>query len=137
MTGTTSMLASWMLQVIGLYRYTPKIYMCNKYTHYGNTPLAVILGRIAEVEGLSTADCSGLCARGHFCPAGSTSAFQEPCPAGKFGAVRGLVDGFCVQVTLTQRGRRINISNNYGERYPSRSNSFCVASQGREEPESF
>lgn len=49
-------------------------------------------------EGLSTQDCSGPCAPGHYCPAGSVSAFQYACPAGRFGEAYGLTDGLCAEV---------------------------------------
>lgn len=52
-------------------------------------------------EGLSTEDCSGQCAMGHYCPAGSVSAYQYACPAGRFGGARGLTDGLCAEVRIT------------------------------------
>eukprot|EP01041_Mallomonas_annulata_P008562 gene8562-17664_t len=39
--------------------------------------------------------CSGLCEPGHYCPEGSTSATEMPCPAGRFGAVAGLSNALC------------------------------------------
>lgn len=60
----------------------------------------------AEVEGLSTENCSGLCAEGYFCQAGSVSAFQQPCPSGRFGAVRGLKDDLCAEVWLLNYPRK-------------------------------
>lgn len=58
----------------------------------------VEIGRVTEEEGLTDETCSGLCAQGHYCRPGSVSAFQDACPAGRFGAFRGLKDSFCAEV---------------------------------------
>ena len=44
-------------------------------------PLAAVCGggRYGSEAGLGTADCSGPCARGHYCPDGSTSPTQHEC----------------------------------------------------------
>ena len=34
--------------------------------------------------------CSGKCRRGYYCPAGSTSAYERPCPQGRYGGGEGL-----------------------------------------------
>lgn len=39
--------------------------------------------------------CSGYCAEGHYCPAGSTSAMSVRCPAGSYGDVAGLTNSSC------------------------------------------
>ena len=39
--------------------------------------------------------CSGLCAIGYFCPAGSTTPTSVPCPAGRYGAASGLENAGC------------------------------------------
>ena len=44
---------------------------------------------------LFTPSCSGLCAKGFYCPAGSSSAMQFPCPAGTYGAENGLTNATC------------------------------------------
>ena len=35
------------------------------------------------------------CAPGHYCPRGSTSQHEKPCPIGRYGAVEGLGDSLC------------------------------------------
>ncbi len=52
-------------------------------------------GRYGRAERLMTSACSGPCAKGHYCPPGSTSSTQFPCPAGHFGAVEGLSTPQC------------------------------------------
>lgn len=42
--------------------------------------------------------CSGLCDTGHYCPFNSTSATQVQCPAGRYGATRGLTGPNCTAV---------------------------------------
>lgn len=39
--------------------------------------------------------CSGYCARGFYCPLNSTSPYQVPCPAGRYGNRVGLKDAKC------------------------------------------
>ena len=41
------------------------------------------------------AACSGLCALGFYCPAGSVAANAVPCPAGSFANVTGLTSVTC------------------------------------------
>ena len=48
-------------------------------------------GRYGSEMGLSDAACSGECARGFFCPAGSMGAKAEACAEGTFGNASGLV----------------------------------------------
>lgn len=45
--------------------------------------------------GLKGRQCSGYCSKGYYCPAGSTSAKQVACPAGRYGDVAGLKDSKC------------------------------------------
>ena len=52
-------------------------------------------GRYGSEPGLFTSQCSGLCLRGHFCPAGSTQPAEENCPPGTYGAEEGLGDSSC------------------------------------------
>jgi hypothetical protein len=40
-------------------------------------------GRYGDQEGLFSANCTGICSRGFYCPAGSTSSRKFPCPIGK------------------------------------------------------
>merc|ERR1712146_738684 len=47
-----------------------------------------------SASGSSTEECDGLCDRGYYCPAGSTSPTQEDCPAGRYGH-RGMKDARC------------------------------------------
>jgi hypothetical protein len=46
-------------------------------------------------SGLRGAQCSGYCAEGHYCPAGSVSPTSVKCPAGTYGGVAGLRDAQC------------------------------------------
>jgi len=50
---------------------------------------------VAGLAGLTSAECSGPCQRGFYCPEGSTQPMQEPCPRGRYGAVEGLKDASC------------------------------------------
>jgi hypothetical protein len=52
-------------------------------------------GRFGATPALTTAMCSGLCAKGHYCPRNSTDERQVVCPAGRYGSVRGLGDANC------------------------------------------
>jgi len=52
-------------------------------------------GRFGSEKGLSHADCSGLCAAGHYCPEGSHNATSHRCPAGRYGATMGLSNSAC------------------------------------------
>ncbi|GBG23860.1 NACHT, LRR and PYD domains-containing protein 12 [Hondaea fermentalgiana] len=47
-------------------------------------PLLCPAGTFGEVTALSISTCSGSCAPGFYCPAGSTSATQEICPLGSY-----------------------------------------------------
>eukprot|EP00964_Phaeocystis_antarctica_P001483 scaffold788_cov74-Phaeocystis_antarctica.AAC.2 len=48
-------------------------------------------GRYGSVTGLSNASCSGECAQGYYCEAGSVSAKAAACAAGTYGDAAGLV----------------------------------------------
>jgi hypothetical protein len=52
-------------------------------------------GRYGIGSGLHSALCSGPCAKGHYCPSGSTSRTQFLCPRGRYGDVEGLSDASC------------------------------------------
>jgi hypothetical protein len=52
-------------------------------------------GRFGRQGLLTDAACSGLCAKGHYCPLGSTSRTMYPCPAGRYGAEEGLSSPLC------------------------------------------
>jgi hypothetical protein len=52
-------------------------------------------GRYGSVEGLLSADCSGECKEGFYCPEGSISSIQTLCPLGTFGSVKGLSTAAC------------------------------------------
>jgi hypothetical protein len=52
-------------------------------------------GRYGTDYGLRSMACSGVCARGHWCPVGSRGPRERPCPAGRFGASRGLASPAC------------------------------------------
>ena len=47
-------------------------------------------GRYGKAWELASAECTGPCARGYYCPVGSTESTQVACPAGRYGAVEGL-----------------------------------------------
>lgn len=42
--------------------------------------------------------CIGLCASGHYCPAGSTKPTQIKCPAGRYGLTAGLTTELCTAI---------------------------------------
>ena len=48
-------------------------------------------GRYGSETGLSDASCSGECAQGYYCEAGSVSAKAAACAEGTYGAAAGLV----------------------------------------------
>ena len=52
-------------------------------------------GRYGRSERLWTPQCSGVCAKGHYCPSGSTSSTMVACPAGRFGSSEGLASAAC------------------------------------------
>mgnify|MGYP003387336271 CR=1 FL=1 len=52
-------------------------------------------GVYGDTEGLTTAECSGVCPSGYFCPEATYSKFQFRCPAGRYGGVTGLTDSSC------------------------------------------
>eukprot|EP00941_MAST-03F_sp_MAST-3F-sp1_P000489 g489.t1 len=52
-------------------------------------------GRYGDTVGLQKSDCSGLCERGYYCPAGSTSRKSYKCPAGRYGDRLGLQSSNC------------------------------------------
>ena len=52
-------------------------------------------GSFGQTSMLSSPSCSGLCAKGFYCPAGSTSSMQIPCPAGTYGSQNGLTNSSC------------------------------------------
>eukprot|EP01038_Epipyxis_sp_PR26KG_P006767 gene6767-9268_t len=66
------------------------------------------VGRYGNSSGLQTSECSGSCLSGEYCPAGSIiplvcdegtycpdGSFKYYCPAGTFGAAKGLKDKHC------------------------------------------
>ena len=40
-------------------------------------------GRYGRAERLTDGSCTGVCAKGHYCPAGSVTSTQYPCPIGE------------------------------------------------------
>lgn len=56
------------------------------FTYYLSNIYSVIYdcpaGRYGRASQLNNALCSGLCAKGHYCPAGSVTSTQYPCPIG-------------------------------------------------------
>merc|ERR1712185_856301 len=55
-------------------------------------PTVCAAGRFGSARELAYADCSGPCARGHWCPANSTSATAKLCPQGTFNEAQGGTD---------------------------------------------
>ena len=52
-------------------------------------------GRYGISDRLTAPDCTGPCARGFYCPIGSTTRNQFPCPVGRYGSQEGLADASC------------------------------------------
>merc|ERR1712196_288076 len=52
-------------------------------------------GRYGSTTKLLDNSCSGLCQKGHFCPAGSKSMTEKPCPIGRYGDEKGLKNESC------------------------------------------
>ena len=52
-------------------------------------------GTFGSKEGLSTADCAGLCSPGYYCPLGTVNGTTYRCPAGRYGATSGLYSSAC------------------------------------------
>jgi hypothetical protein len=80
------------------------------YGHYciGGIQIECPVGKYGDVQGLQTALCSGPCRSGEYCPQGSVNPticekgyycpdgyLRHPCPAGTFGATKGLKDSRC------------------------------------------
>lgn len=59
--------------------------------------------------------CSGLCNPGYFCPAGSTTPYQHPCPAGRYGAEAGLISEECSPIC--EIGGGPNSTSSEGTKY--------------------
>jgi hypothetical protein len=72
-------------------------------THFQGDPAMVTHHRMVRESnravwtrvGLSTAQCSGQCHLGHYCPPGAFHPQQMRCPAGRYGARRGLTNDAC------------------------------------------
>ena len=67
----------------------PQGYYC-----LGGSKIACPAGNYGSTIGLDTAECSGRCDAGYYCPLASTSAQQVACPAGRYGA-GGDANAFC------------------------------------------
>jgi len=52
-------------------------------------------GRYGGGAQLTSPDCTGPCAKGFYCPVGSTTRNQYPCPVGRYGSQEGLKDSSC------------------------------------------
>merc|ERR1711988_146647 len=52
-------------------------------------------GRYGRGERLIDPQCTGPCAKGHYCPPGSTTMHEYPCPIGRYGAIEGLKNSLC------------------------------------------
>ena len=61
-------------------------------------PTRCAAGTYGESATLATAACSGPCAAGSYCEAGSTSAAAALCSAGRYGATPGLTNASCTGV---------------------------------------
>merc|ERR1719353_2785217 len=53
-------------------------------------PTVCPAGRYGSVTGLTDASCSGECAQGYYCEAGSVSAKAAACAEGSYGGATGL-----------------------------------------------
>ena len=47
-------------------------------------------GRFGEVDGLDSSNCSGACAKGHYCGDGAIRATEQACLAGTYNELEGL-----------------------------------------------
>ena len=68
------------------------------YDGYANQPNSCLpcpAGRYGTATGEPSSQCTGACAKGHYCPQGSTSATAAKCPAGRYGATNGLGAASC------------------------------------------
>jgi len=72
----------------------PPGYFCD-----GGVKFICRAGIYGAISGLYTKDCSGLCAAGYYCPEGSVTSTQIPCPAGRFGFT-GAVNANCTGLCL-------------------------------------
>lgn len=70
----------------------------------------------APVATRTGAACSGLCAKGHWCPAGSTSPTEVACPFGRFGATKGLGTSRCSGACLRAYECRAGSVDQFGSR---------------------
>ena len=52
-------------------------------------------GRYGMASRLESANCTGPCATGHYCPRGSVQSQEIPCPIGRYGATEGLGTSLC------------------------------------------
>jgi protocatechuate 3,4-dioxygenase beta subunit len=52
-------------------------------------------GRYGRGERLIDPQCTGPCAKGHYCPPGSTTMHEYPCPIGRYGSIEGLQNSLC------------------------------------------
>ena len=67
---------------------------CNRGTYCvgsASVETACAAGRYGSEVGLSSADCSGVCAQGYYCEEGSVSAKAAACEDGSYGNATGLV----------------------------------------------
>jgi hypothetical protein len=70
----------------------------------------------APISKRTIASCSGLCAKGHWCPAGSTSPTAMACPFGRYGATTGLGTSKCSGVCLRAYECREGSVDQHGSR---------------------
>eukprot|EP01083_Nonionella_stella_P015767 44098_1 len=74
-----------------------KCHSCDR-GYYSNDGLKCHMcpaGTYGDMEGLTNASCSGLCAIGHYCLEGSTVSTQHKCPAATYGNTEGLTNKWC------------------------------------------
>ena len=55
-------------------------------------------GSYGADPGMAQASCSGLCAQGYWCAAGSTNGTAAPCPVGRYGSELGMSTPSCTTV---------------------------------------
>ena len=66
-------------------------------------------GRYGDTVGLSSADCSGECSTGYFCPEGSTGPQQDSCGVGQYPAQYYCPVGTTERIVVDDGGSRLRI----------------------------
>jgi hypothetical protein len=109
--------------VIVDYEWVPPVDVRNKQAscekgHYctGGLSKKCPAGTYGDTIRLSTSACSGLCNRGYYCPAGSSSPAETACPIGTYGSTVGLKDSQCSGNCIPGYDCRAASTDKYGQR---------------------